>query len=234
MAEHFSGSEKVPFSKILYNFILQKDYKSGDKLPTERELSEQFGVGRSSVREALSGLKALGIIEVRQGSGCYVKEINLASLLLPIQGQIYNKRILVEEIMETRVAIELEIIRLAIKRATPIMLDKIESYLTSVDQDAADETKSTKYNPHFAFEQLLAEMAGNRILIMMQNLIHELWHDLTSKGWRRRSIEISHQEHMDIFRSIKNRDLPSALTKMENHLLWAVKYFDEMNDPTQS
>ncbi|CAM4460167.1 MAG: GntR family transcriptional regulator [Paenibacillus macerans] len=225
MAEHFSGSEKVPFSKILYNFILQKDYKSGDKLPTERELSEHFGVGRSSVREALSGLKALGIIEVRQGSGCYVKEINLASLLLPIQGQLYNKRILVEEIMETRVAIELEIIRLAVKRATPIMLDKIESYLTSVEQDSAQ---------HFAFEQLLAEMAGNRILIMMQSLVHELWRDITSKGWRRRSMEISHQEHLDIFRSIKNRDLPSALTKMENHLLWGVKYFDEMNDPTQS
>ncbi|MUG26644.1 GntR family transcriptional regulator [Paenibacillus macerans] len=225
MAEHFSGSEKVPFSKILYNFILQKDYKSGDKLPTERELSEHFGVGRSSVREALSGLKALGIIEVRQGSGCYVKEINLASLLLPIQGQLYNKRILVEEIMETRVAIELEIIRLAVKRATPIMLDKIESYLTSVEQDSAQ---------HFAFEQLLAEMAGNRILIMMQSLVHELWRDITSKGWRRRSMEISHQEHLDIFRSIKNRDLPAALTKMENHLLWGVKYFDEMNDPTQS
>ncbi|MGZ7440278.1 FadR/GntR family transcriptional regulator [Paenibacillus sp. TH7-28] len=225
MAEHVSGSEKVPFSKILYNFILQKDYKSGDKLPTERELSEHFGVGRSSVREALSGLKALGIIEVRQGSGCYVKEINLASLLLPIQGQLYNKRILVEEIMETRVAIELEIIRLAVKRATPIMLDKIESYLTSDEQDSAQ---------HFAFEQLLAEMAGNRILIMMQSLVHELWGDITSKGWRRRSMEISHQEHMDIFRSIKNRDLPAALTKMENHLLWGVKYFDEMNDPTQS
>ncbi|GJM76057.1 GntR family transcriptional regulator [Paenibacillus macerans] len=221
----FPVQKKVPFSKILYNFILQKDYKSGDKLPTERELSEHFGVGRSSVREALSGLKALGIIEVRQGSGCYVKEINLASLLLPIQGQLYNKRILVEEIMETRVAIELEIIRLAVKRATPIMLDKIESYLTAVEQDSAQ---------HFAFEQLLAEMAGNRILIMMQSLVHELWRDITSKGWRRRSMEISHQEHMDIFRSIKNRDLPAALTKMENHLLWGVKYFDEMNDPTQS
>ncbi|MDU5947106.1 MAG: hypothetical protein E6Z15_08525, partial [Paenibacillus macerans] len=72
------------------------------------------------------------------------------------------------------------------------------------------------------------------ILIMMQSLVHELWRDITSKGWRRRSMEISHQEHLDIFRSIKNRDLPSALTKMENHLLWGVKYFDEMNDPTQS
>ncbi|WP_246061705.1 FadR/GntR family transcriptional regulator [Paenibacillus oralis] len=163
-----------------------------------------------------------------------MKEINLASLLLPIQGQLYSKRILVEEIMETRVAIELEIIRLAIKRATPIMLDKIESYLTSVEQDSADEKNSTKYSRHFAFEQLLAEMAGNRILIMMQSLVHELWGDITSKGWRRRSMEISHQEHMDIFRSIKKRDLPSALTKMENHLLWGVKYFDEMNDPTQS
>jgi GntR family transcriptional repressor for pyruvate dehydrogenase complex len=234
MVDRSSNSEKVPFSKILYNFILQKGYKSGDKLPTERELSELFGVGRSSVREALSGLKALGIIEVRQGSGCYVKEVNLASLLLPIQGQIHNKRILVEEIMETRVAIELEIIRLAIQRATPIMLDKIESYLTLVEEGSADEEKSTKSSQHFAFEQLLAEMAGNRILIMMQNLIHDLWDDITSRGWRRRSMEISHREHMDIFQSIKNKDLPSALTKMENHLLWGVKNYDEMNENTQS
>lgn len=68
-----------------------------------------------------------------------MKEVNLASLLLPIQGQIHNKRILVEKIMETRVAIELEIILLAIQRATPFMLDKIESYLTSVEEDAANE-----------------------------------------------------------------------------------------------
>ncbi|WP_180994105.1 FadR/GntR family transcriptional regulator [Bacillus sp. Marseille-P3661] len=231
MVEQSFNSEKHPFSKILYNFILQQGFNSGDKLPTERELSEQFGVGRSSVREALSGLKALGILEVRQGSGCYVKEVNLASLLLPIQERIHNKRILVEEIIETRVAIELEIIRLAIKRATPIMLDKVETYLISYEKKSADNNKSTiETSQHFAFERLLAEMAGNRILIMMQNLVHELWRDTTRKGWRHRSIEEANREHMDIFQSIKNKDLASALTKMENHLLWGVKNFDVMNE----
>ncbi|WP_371370650.1 FadR/GntR family transcriptional regulator [Sporomusa aerivorans] len=227
--EQISSAEKHPFSKTLYSFILHKGYRSGDKLPTERELAEHFGVGRSSVREALSGLKALGILEIRQGSGCYIKEINIASLLFPIQEQIYNKRILVEEILESRVAIELEIVKLAIKRATPVMLAKIETYLLSVDENSADGEKSIKYDNHFAFEQLLADMAGNRILIMLQNLIHELWRDLTSKGWRHRSIKESNTEHINIFRSIQEKDTISALEKMENHILWGIKCYDAMN-----
>lgn len=229
MMEQLAGTEKHPFSKTLYSFILHKGYKSGDKLPTERELSEHFGVGRSSVREALSGLKALGIVEIRQGSGCYIKEINLASLLFPIQEQIYNKRILVEEILESRVAIELEIVKLAIKRATPVMLNKIETYLLSVAENSTDEKNSVIYDKHFAFEQLLAEMAGNRILIMLQNLTHELWRDITSKGWRHRSIKESNVEHLNIFRSIQEKDMTSALAKMENHILWGVKCYDDMN-----
>jgi GntR family transcriptional repressor for pyruvate dehydrogenase complex len=226
------NSVKRPFSKTLYSFILHKGYKSGDKLPTERELSEQFGVGRSSVREALSGLKALGILEIRQGSGCYIKEVNLASLLLPIQEQLYNKRILVEEILESRVAVELEIIRLAVKRATPIMLDKIETYLLSVDEAEENDGKAIITDKHFAFEKLLAEMAGNRILIMMQNLTHELWREITSKGWRYRGLKESNRDHMDIFRSIREKDVSSALVKMENHVLLGVKYYDDMNQPS--
>ncbi|MCF8563821.1 GntR family transcriptional regulator [Alicyclobacillus tolerans] len=203
--------------------MLHEGYRSGDKLPTERELATKFGVGRSSVREALKALQALGFLEIRQGSGCYVQEVSLASLFLPIKEQLYNKRILIEEIVETRIALESEIIQLAIQRATPVMLDKINRYLHS------DEKESFDYDPHFAFEQMLAEMAGNRILIMMQNLIHQLWRDATNTGWRRRSLDERNAEHLDIFHSIRTKDVQGALEKMRQHLWWAVERFDDLN-----
>ena len=52
--------------------IVQGQLKMGDKLPSTKELSERFGVGRSTMREALSALKAMGLIEIRQGGACRV------------------------------------------------------------------------------------------------------------------------------------------------------------------
>ena len=60
----------------LMKYILQEPIKPGQKIPNEFELAEKFGVGRSTVREAVKGLVSRGILEVRRGSGTYVINTN--------------------------------------------------------------------------------------------------------------------------------------------------------------
>ena len=64
--------------------IIQGNLKPGDKLPSERELSEQLGVSRSSVREALSALEAMSILDIRSGEGTFVRETSQSATIEPL------------------------------------------------------------------------------------------------------------------------------------------------------
>jgi DNA-binding FadR family transcriptional regulator len=68
--------------------IQEGQYRAGDRLPTERELAEQLGVGRTSVREGLRFLEKLGVLEIRQGMGTVVRSLSLGEVfehLVPVQ-----------------------------------------------------------------------------------------------------------------------------------------------------
>ena len=102
----------------LMKYILQEPIKLGQKIPNEFELAEKFGVGRSTIREAVKGLVSRGILEVRRGSGTYV--INTNSLMEdPLGfGKIEDKYELALQLFEVRLMIEPEIASIACKNAS--------------------------------------------------------------------------------------------------------------------
>ena len=102
----------------LMKYILQEPIKPGQKIPNEFELAEKFGVGRSTVREAVKGLVSRGILEVRRGSGTYVINTNsLAEDPLGF-GKIEDKYELALQLFEVRLMIEPEIASIACKNAS--------------------------------------------------------------------------------------------------------------------
>ncbi|PSR21030.1 MAG: hypothetical protein C7B45_12390 [Sulfobacillus acidophilus] len=210
-------------AETLYERVVN-NFRPGDKLPSEREFSAELKVGRNSLREALRQLQALGLIDIRHGSGYYRSNINIDSLLLPISEQVVQKRLLIEEIVEARLAIELAILRLAMQRATPQMLDTIDQYLQSALQ-AGDVDSGVDLR----FEELLAEMAGNRMLEVIQHLLHKVWKEVTHKGWRHRSQADNHRDHCRIFTSIRAQNVQQAEQQMTEHLRYAIERFSEMN-----
>ncbi|MGN1267352.1 MAG: FadR/GntR family transcriptional regulator, partial [Dorea sp.] len=102
----------------LMKYILEQPVNPGQKIPNEFELAEMFGVGRSTIREAVKGLVSRGILEVRRGSGtyvintCYLEEDPLGF------GKIENKYRLSLELFDVRLMIEPEIAALACRNAT--------------------------------------------------------------------------------------------------------------------
>ncbi len=218
---------KETLSKTLYERILQ-NLQPGDKLPAERQLTAELNVGRNSLREALRQFQALGLVDIRHGSGYYRSDINMNSLLLPISDQVAQKRILVEEIVEARLVIELAILRLAFQRSTATKLDTIGQYLeTAISLGSND-------SPDLRFEELLGEMVGNPILGAMQRLLHLVWKDVTRRGWRHRDKAENHNDHVQIFLSIRSQNLDKAEKLMTDHLRYAVVKFVELNTVDES
>src|SRR5215207_9902345 len=101
----------------------------GDRLPTERELAETFGVSRSVVREAIKVLSAQGLVESRQGSGLFVRNRPIESVSRAIVLSVSPDLMSVERLFEFRKLLEVDAARLAATRATPEQIAALERML---------------------------------------------------------------------------------------------------------
>lgn len=123
--------EKKPIPEIILkqieDIIIDMNLKVGDKLPSERELSEKLNASRPSLRSALRHLEVLGIIQIKHGSGAYLRQQDLSFVELPISMQLGRDADLVTERVEIRTFIERQIVELVIERATDDDLKKIEN-----------------------------------------------------------------------------------------------------------
>lgn len=90
----------------------------GQKLPSERELAEELRVGRSSVREATSALVAMGVAQVRQGEGVFIRPDFPESVINNIEWSSLFLRGQIKDLVETRLAVEVAIVSLATQRAS--------------------------------------------------------------------------------------------------------------------
>ena len=109
-------AEKV--ARGIIEYILVNNLEPGDKLPTERELSERFGIGRPAVREAFCALNMMRIIEIRQGDGSYFAEMNSGGLSRIIQIYMDLNMITINEYYELRVVLETEATGLVVDHIT--------------------------------------------------------------------------------------------------------------------
>jgi GntR family transcriptional regulator, transcriptional repressor for pyruvate dehydrogenase complex len=151
-------------------------YRAGDRLPTERELAEQLGVGRTSVREGLRFLEKLGVLEIRQGMGTVVRSLSLGEVfehLVPVQTIIELPDRDVRDIMHVRRVLEAESAQLAAQHATDRQLGRLEELLHGM---AASLEKPRDYlEMDLEFHVVVAEAASNPVLAQLVNLIRDIY-----------------------------------------------------------
>ena len=118
----------------LMEYILNEPVAIGEKLPNEFELAEKFGVGRSTIREAVKSLVSKGVLEVRRGSGTYV--VSTSSLEEdPLGlGRFEDKYHLALELFEVRLMLEPEIAALASEYASEEEKAQLESLCDQVER----------------------------------------------------------------------------------------------------
>ncbi len=107
----------IEIVKQLRSMIEHDGLKPGDRLPSERELSERLDVGRSSVREALRALELLGLIETRRGEGTFIRDFRGNQLVQLLSTFILQDKKAIRDVKETKFLIELDCLWLIIQKA---------------------------------------------------------------------------------------------------------------------
>lgn len=137
--------------------------KPGDKLPSERQLIDMLGVGRSSIREALQGLAAIGVVESRAGQGSFISQ-NVHLLMPDIENPALPASLQREmriKLIEARCMVEVDIVALAAERATDEAIlqlrELFEQYRMAIEQRSF--ALASKFN--YEFHMALAQMAQN-------------------------------------------------------------------------
>jgi DNA-binding FadR family transcriptional regulator len=143
--------------------IVSGDFKPGDKLPSERELAEQFQVGRVAIREALRSLINSGFIVMRQGAagGAFVTDLTFNYLVNAYVDLFMSDKVSIPELCQARLHIEPEIARLAARNLTPEYAELLTKAMEAEEfhsHASLTEDIDTKQMVHL----ILAEMCGNR------------------------------------------------------------------------
>jgi GntR family transcriptional regulator, transcriptional repressor for pyruvate dehydrogenase complex len=167
-----SGSPVSEVARRLMDLFTSGSVGAGTRLPPERHLAASLGVGRSAVREALAALEILGIVDVRPGSGTYLR--GTASELLPQTlrwGLLIGERN-TTELLELRSGLEIYVARLAATRATASDLESIAGSLEDMRTSVGDLSAFARAD--LEFHHRLAEAAGNRVLIDQLHVVRSL------------------------------------------------------------
>ncbi len=138
--------------------IRSGEVRPGDKLPTEPQLTAEFGVSRTVIREAIAGLKADGLVEPRQGAGVFVLEPPLPGGLRLHEGSAHLLSSIIET-LELRSAVEIEAAGLAAERASPAQGARIRECFAEIDAVIARGEPSDRAD--FAFHCAIAEATNN-------------------------------------------------------------------------
>lgn len=198
---------------------------AGQKLPTEQALVERFGVSRTVVREALSRLKTLGLIESRQGSGAFVKaapQQALAQLSLEPDGSVDA----VIQMVEVRRALEAESAALAAARRTSQSVKQIKQALQALGK--AVKAGGDGVQEDVAFHTAIAQASRNPFLLATLAYLNRFLLDATrvtrANEATRADLEAQvHQEHSAIVAAIEAGDVAAARQAGTNHMLNAAR-----------
>ncbi len=156
----------------LLDMIKNGELKPGDKLDSVHALSESFQVSRSAVREALSALKAMGLVEMKQGEGTYLKEFELNQISQPLSAALLMKKEDVKQLLEVRKLLEIGVASLAAEKRTEADLERIHAALKEMGNIETDGELGEKAD--FAFHLALADASQNDLLKHLMNHVSSL------------------------------------------------------------
>ena len=150
--------------------------RPGDKLPAERELAQQLGVGRNALREALRSLEIAGIVRLQKGAkgGAFIREGDAGRMDEVVRDMLSLGSISVAELTESRIHIQDLVVRLACERATDVDLDALDANIERTERMTADGRYLDRVECSREFYRLLAAATHNQVLAMMVHAITEI------------------------------------------------------------
>ncbi|MTH53392.1 FCD domain-containing protein [Bacillus mangrovi] len=209
-------------AEAILDTIKKGEIKPGEKLNSVQQLAEDFHVGRSAIREALSALRAMGIIEMRQGEGTYVKEFDPHSISGSLFSSILMNRESIAHLLEVRKILEAGIAASAAKNRTEEDIEELNRILLEMKGTIGNEELGEKAD--FDFHMAIARASRNPMLMGLMNNVSEMMLNTmreTRRIWlysKQTTSKRLYQEHVKIFEAISAKDEAKAQELMMNHL----------------
>jgi len=216
--ERVTASQAVAHQII--SLIIDGTWRPGDKLPSEQELVDKLKVGRTPIREAISGLSLVGLLVTHQGRGTFVNE-TFSEFIDAVAGwsALVGDRDL-RNLMEVREPLEITAAGLAAQRATPEDIASMEQALAdfeSYEQDAKAQAAAD-----LRFHEAIGRAASNpvlyRIMLSLRGLMEESIVVATRITSEQRTITETITGHWEVLQAIRKQDPQSARQAMEKHI----------------
>lgn len=202
----------------IYELIRDGNLKENDRLPTERQLSEMFGLSRNSLREAIRVLDILGIVRVDQGSGMVIDTSRVSSSVTShLSFALLLNRHKLNELFEARLLMETECAGLAAQRATP---DEIaELHRVYAEMLAAGPNRGKGIECELRLHCLITKAARNTILEKILDSLGDILRESRDATVPRSGVsEGTIESQRRIIEAIEARDVPSARMLMYKHI----------------
>ena len=211
---------------VMIAHIIDNDLQPGSALPSTAALCEQFATSRPVVREALSALEAVGLVEVRNGRNAVVKELDGHLIKLFLSRVLHNNKRPLTDMMDVRIPLEIQAARLAAERASAEDHQIIDELLLQMDESLLDTVGYPLLD--IAFHLAIARATGNGALEWFSDALR---HELTTVMVEvRRYREVNdlvgdeQRQHRKIAAAIRAGNVEAAEIAMREHMKSAERY----------
>jgi GntR family transcriptional repressor for pyruvate dehydrogenase complex len=202
----------------LIAMIAEGRFKPGDKLPSETALMELFGVGRSSLREAVGALSLIGMLTVRPGHGTHVAPSAGDSLSKPLRwGMFMSWREKLHEFIEARISLEQMLVGMAAERATEADIEEIRRGLNLLKVPRL--TRRRAIQADLVFHMAIANASHNSVLTrFLEELRQPVKNWMEQKASLFGGYDSVYEQHETVFKAILARDPARAQKAIREHL----------------
>lgn len=206
---------------ILTLITIEKKFLPGDKLPNENDLSEQLGISRTTLREAMRILVTNGILEIKRGKGTYVREnvdVDATAVMTPLS----NAKVDAKDLYEMRLIFEPEAAYYATLRASDMELKRILDYGHQVEYKIQRNEDRTQVEQNF--HKAIAKATHNEFMNKLMPVIYQAIDKgvILSKK-KELAIKDTINDHTMIMEFMEARNAEGARNAMKIHILHAMK-----------
>mgnify|MGYP006281820675 CR=1 FL=1 len=210
--------------------IKSEQFAPGERLPSEKSLSEEFDISRASTREALQKLEVLGLIDIKHGKGSFVSD---SPYLKPIQEIVASKLLTadvgVQELLETRLYIEQGTVKLASINVSESELSELEKVVGEMDKAVEGNDVESFSELDLKFHLLIGRISGNTLMRRMLRTIRDIMREQQERINRVDGVmSVSQEHHEKILEAIEKKDVESAQRSMADHLVTIKQKYEQL------
>ncbi len=204
----------------IINFIRVNALKPGDKLPTEKEISEKLSISRASVREGLMKLESLGLLRKQQGYGIFINEVTIASYFGFMQHTPLTEFIILEKqdilnLLELRFSLETN----ACLNAAGIMSDEdlaaLQNIYNEMDAQIDNSVKFIELDRNF--HGWLIKFSGNTIISFFYTILDDLLSKQFQITFKKENLDRIHFDHRNILSAMLQKDEKAIMVSLDTH-----------------